>query len=166
MCHLTKKHKDRTLGSQSRALEVCGVVFDPNAPLPPVMNHRGSTEGSPPGSNPLDQDGDQHDDEMDSDSEIEPEYGVKTELLDRFMPDAEGTPTESTPPKPMNGSTKQSIMSIIDRTPETEREALAALPSADPQGPPPESSVPSKRKYEYSPPTAEKENAEPNERAE
>lgn len=26
MCHLTKKHKDRTLGSQSRALEVCGVV--------------------------------------------------------------------------------------------------------------------------------------------
>ncbi|CAG7940895.1 unnamed protein product [Penicillium salamii] len=166
MCHLTKKHKDRTLGSQSRALEVCGVVFDPNAPLPPVMNHRGSTEGSPPGSNPLDQDGDQHDDEMDSDSEMEPEYGVKTELLDRFMPDAEGTPTESTPPKPMNGSTKQSIMSIIDRTPETEREALAALPSADPQGPPPESSVPSKRKYEYSPPTAEKENAEPNERAE
>ncbi|KAJ5747593.1 uncharacterized protein N7511_009289 [Penicillium nucicola] len=35
MCHLTKKHKDRTLGSQSRALEVCGVVYDPSAPLPP-----------------------------------------------------------------------------------------------------------------------------------
>ncbi|EEA24728.1 hypothetical protein TMatcc_007828 [Talaromyces marneffei ATCC 18224] len=34
MCHLTKKHKDRTLGSQSRALEVCGTVYDPNAPRP------------------------------------------------------------------------------------------------------------------------------------
>lgn len=28
MCHLTKKHKDRTLGSQARALEVCGVEYD------------------------------------------------------------------------------------------------------------------------------------------
>ncbi|KAJ5327896.1 hypothetical protein N7452_008286 [Penicillium brevicompactum] len=172
MCHLTKKHKDRTLGSQSRALEVCGVVFDPNAPLPPVMNHRGSTEGSPMGSNPLDLDADQHDDEMDSDSEPEPEYSVKTEAMDRFMPDAEGTPTESTPPKLINGpgpalgSTKQSIMSIIDRTPDTEREALSALPPTDAQSASPESSVPSKRKYEYSPAAAEKENAEPNERAE
>jgi hypothetical protein len=147
MCHLTKKHKDRTLGSQSRALEVCGVVYDPNAPLPPMTSHRGSAEGSPLGSNPLD-----HDEDMDSDSEGEPEYRVKTEVTDRFMSDAEGTPLESTPPKP---ATKQSIMSIIDRTPEAEREVLAALP-AEGQ----ESAVPLKRKYEYSPP-AEKENAEP-----
>lgn len=34
MCHLTKKHKDRSLGSQSRALDLCGTVYDPNAPLP------------------------------------------------------------------------------------------------------------------------------------
>ncbi|CAI7572361.1 unnamed protein product [Penicillium discolor] len=176
MCHLTKKHKDRTLGSQSRALEVCGVVYDPNAPLPPVMNsHRASTEGSPLGSIPLDHDGDQHYEDMDSDSEGELEregsYRVKTEVLDRFMPDAEGTPIESaaaTPPKhAVNGSTKQSISSIIDRTPETEhREALATLPPSESgiQGPSPtptESSVPLKRKYEFSPPAAEKENAEP-----
>jgi hypothetical protein len=175
MCHLTKKHKDRTLGSQSRALEVCGVVYDPNAPLPPVMNsHRGSAEGSPPGSIPLDHDGDQQYEDMDSESEGELEregsYRVKSEVLDRFMPDAEGTPIDSaaaTPPKhAVNGSTKQSISSIIDRTPEIEpREALATLPPSESsvQGPSPtptESSVPSKRKYEFSP-VAEKENAEP-----
>ncbi|KAJ6179503.1 hypothetical protein N7519_009964 [Penicillium mononematosum] len=175
MCHLTKKHKDRTLGSQSRALEVCGVVNDPNAPLPPVMNnHRGSAEGSPPGSIPLDHDGDQQYEDMDSESEGELEregsYRVKTEVLERFMPDAEVTPIDSaaaTPPKhAVNGSTKQSISSIIDRTPETEpREALATLPPSESgvQGPSPtptESSVPSKRKYEFSP-AAEKENAEP-----
>ncbi|CAG8883965.1 unnamed protein product [Penicillium nalgiovense] len=176
MCHLTKKHKDRTLGSQSRALEVCGVVYDPNAPLPPVMNnHRGSAEGSPPGSIPLDHDGDQQYEDMDSESDGELEregsYRVKTEVLDRFMPDAEGTPIDlaaATPPKhAVNGSTKQSISSIIDRAPETEpREALATLPPSESgvQGPSPtptESSVPSKRKYEFSPLAAEKENAEP-----
>ncbi|KAJ5171448.1 uncharacterized protein N7500_004231 [Penicillium coprophilum] len=176
MCHLTKKHKDRTLGSQSRALEVCGVVYDPNAPLPPVMNsHRASTEGSPLGSIPMDHDGDQHYDEMDSESEGELEressYRVKTEVLDRFMLDGEGTPIDSaaaTPPKhTVNGSTKQSISSIIDRTPETDsREVLATIPPSESgiQGPSPtptESSVPSKRKYEFSPPAAEKENAEP-----
>ncbi|KAJ5825139.1 hypothetical protein N7447_007479 [Penicillium robsamsonii] len=176
MCHLTKKHKDRTLGSQSRALEVCGVVYDPNAPLPPVMNsHRASTEGSPLGSIPMDHEGDQHYDDMDSESEGELEregsYRVKTEVIDRFMPEAEGTPIESaavtSPKHATNGSTKQSISSIIDRTPETDsREVLATLPTSESgiQGPSPtptESSVPSKRKYEFSPPAAEKENAEP-----
>ncbi|KAJ5501288.1 hypothetical protein N7453_006105 [Penicillium expansum] len=158
MCHLTKKHKDRTLGSQSRALEVCGVVYDPNAPLPPVMNsHRASTEGSPLGSIPLDHDGDQHYEDMDSDSEGELEregsYRVKTEVLDRFMPDAEGTPIESaaaTPPKhAINGSTKQSISSIIDRT-----------PKQNPERRWPHFHRRKLRKYEFSPP-AEKENAEP-----
>lgn len=115
------------------------------------------------GSNTLDHEGEQHDEEMDSDSELEPDYRVKTETLDRFMPDAEGTPVDVTPPKPV-ASTKQSIMSIIDRTPEIEREreALAALPD---QGPSPDSAVPSKRKFEYEPP-AEKENADPIERVE
>ncbi|KAJ5445357.1 hypothetical protein N7491_001439 [Penicillium cf. griseofulvum] len=152
MCHLTKKHKDRTLGSQSRALEVCGVVYDPNAPLPPVMNnHRASTEGSPLGSNPMDHDGDQNYDDMDSESEgeLEGSYRVKTEVLDRFMPDAEGTPIDS-----------------AAATPPSTQEVLATLPPSESgiQGPSPtptESSVPSKRKYEFSPPAAEKENAEP-----
>lgn len=126
------------------------------------------------GSIAMDHDGDRHYEDMDSDSEGELEregsYQVKTEVLDRFMPDAEGTPIESaaaTPPKHVvNGSTKQSISSIIDRTPEIEREVLATLPPSESgiQGPSPtptESSVPSKRKYEFSPPAAEKENAEP-----
>ncbi|KAJ5320169.1 hypothetical protein PENANT_c025G03545 [Penicillium antarcticum] len=180
MCHLTKKHKDRTLGSQSRALEVCGVVYDPSAPLPPVMNtHRASTEESPHSAH-MDQDlgdGDGDGDEMDSDSEADEPYRVKTELpdRDRYMPDAEGTPVDSfnaasTPPKPAllngNGSTKQSISSIIDRTPDSEpREALAHLPASEAvvQGPSPtptESSISGlKRKFEYSQP--EKENTEP-----
>ncbi|KAJ5963735.1 uncharacterized protein N7479_003611 [Penicillium vulpinum] len=163
MCHLTKKHKDRTLGSQSRALEVCGVVFDPNAPLPPVMNsHRASAEGSPLGSIPLDHDGDQHYDDMDSESEGELEregsYRVKTEVLDRFMPEAEGTPMDSTAATPP--STQPTDQ------PSNSREALATLPPSESgiQGPSPtptESSVPSKRKYEFSPSAAEKENAEP-----
>jgi hypothetical protein len=139
-----------------------------------MNSHRGSAEGSPPGSIPLDHDGDQQYEDMDSESEGELEregsYRVKSEVLDRFMPDAEGTPIDSaaaTPPKhAVNGSTKQSISSIIDRTPEIEpREALATLPPSESsvQGPSPtptESSVPSKRKYEFSP-VAEKENAEP-----
>ncbi|KAJ5747594.1 uncharacterized protein N7511_009290 [Penicillium nucicola] len=129
----------------------------------------------------MDQDlGDGDVEEMDSDSEAddrEPTYRVKTELpdRDRYMPDAEGTPVDSshaasTPPKPVFfngiGSTKQSISSIIDRTPDSEpREVLAHLPSSEAvvQGPSPtptESSVSGlKRKYEYSQP--EKENTEP-----
>jgi hypothetical protein len=120
-------------------------------------------------------------DEMDSDSEADidrdPPYRVKAELpdRDRYMPDAEGTPVDSsnaaTPPKPafLNGgigSTKQSISSIIDRTPDSEpREVLAHLPPSEAvgQGPSPtptESSVSGlKRKFEYSQP--EKENTEP-----
>lgn len=185
MCHLTKKHKDRTLGSQSRALEVCGVVFDPNAPLPPVTRpNRASTEGSPLESAPLDADADAQEGELDSESEDgdrvrEDSLRVKTEATDRPMPDADDSsvtpapPATLTPPKPVvNGSTKQSISSIIDRSPEPDsREALASLPSSEslalgPLPPPPApstSSVPSKRKYEYSPPAAEKENTEPRE---
>ncbi|KAJ5604784.1 hypothetical protein N7510_009938 [Penicillium lagena] len=195
MCHLTKKHKDRSLGSQSRALEVCGVVFDPSAPLPPVSGKRASTEEkSPLGSTPMDQDQDpddhdhdqdEHEEDMDSDEadDIDPDssaYRIKSETTDRRMPDAHessSTPaamahtpngTSITPPKPpvhTNGSSaKQSISSIIDRNPENSAENREALVDASAQGlspSAPESAVPLKRKYEFSPPAAEKENAEP-----
>lgn len=181
MCHLTKKHKDRTLGSQSRALEICGIVYDPNAPLPPVTaSNRASTEGSPLGSVAMDHDGEQQEGELESEDEEgegeelrDESYPVKTETTDRSMPDADNPLAArdiSTPPKPaVNGSTKQSISSIIDRTPESEpREALASLPSSESiaQGAPShptEQIVPFKRKYEYSPAVAEKENTEPKE---
>lgn len=176
MCHLTKKHKDRTLGSQSRALELCGIVYDPNAPLPPVSgSHRGSTESATP------MDHDEAGEELDSDSEMDIEdspesYRVKTEAPpESHLPlnehDTPGPHDMSPVPRPApNGlSTKQSISSIIDRTSEPEpeqesREALASLPPSEPvsQGPTPipEQTIPVKRKFEYSP---EKENAEPKE---
>ena len=176
MCHLTKKHKDRTLGSQSRALELCGLVYDPNAPLPPVTAaHRGSAEESPLGSILMDHDGEPHDPDIESDSEDGEEmpgsYRVKSEMAERSMPDPSETPAPhdmSPIPRPaINGSTKHSISSIIDRTPDPgPREALASLPRSESisQGPTPmstEQTVPAKRKYEYSPPGAEKENKEP-----
>ncbi|KAJ5738896.1 hypothetical protein N7493_002051 [Penicillium malachiteum] len=174
MCHLTKKHKDRTLGSQSRALEMCGIVYDPNAPLPPVSaSHRGSAESA----SAMDHDGEPGD-ELDSDSELDGEdspdsYRVKTEMSDHPLSEHHDTPGPhdlSPVPKPVlpHGlSTKQSISSIIDRTPEPEsREALASLPPSESlsQGPTPipEQTIPVKRKFEYSP---EKENTEPKERS-
>lgn len=123
----------------------------------------------------MDHDGEQRDDELDSEDEEmeddprEESYRVKTEVTERSIPDLEGSPVPldtSTPPKPiLNGSIKQSISSIIDRTPELEpREALASLPPSESisQGPTPhlEQTVPAKRKYEYSP---EKENTKPKE---
>jgi hypothetical protein len=174
MCHLTKKHKDRTLGSQSRALEMCGLVYDPNSPLPPVQaSHRGSMEDSPMDGG---HDDEGHDPELDSEPEDSEEprdeiYRVKTEVSERSLHDPEDTPvSQDASPIPskhvMNASIKQSISSIIDRTPESEaREALASLTPSEPisQGPTlasMEQSIPAKRKYEYSP---EKENAEPKE---
>lgn len=170
MCHLTKKHKDRTLGSQSRALELCGIVYDPNAPLPPpATSNRASTEGSPLDAAAMDQEGEPQDGDLDSEYEEgegdeareEQQYGVKTETTDRSIPDADET---ATPPKPaLNGSTKQSISSIIDSAPESEpREALASLRRSEsiPQAAI-EPSIPAKRKHEYSSPAAEKENTEP-----
>lgn len=173
MCHLTKKHKDRTLGSQSRALEICGIVYDPNAPLPPPpASNRASTEGSPLDPAAMDQEGEPQDGDLDSEYEEgegeeprEEPYHVKAETMDRSIPDADDTPTPPRPAPTTNGSTKQSISSIIDQTPESEpREALASLPPSESlsQGPT-EQSIPAKRKYEYSPPVAEKENTEPKE---
>ncbi|KAL4888935.1 hypothetical protein BDV59DRAFT_123721 [Aspergillus ambiguus] len=134
MCHLTKKHKDRSLGSQSRALEVCGIVYDPNAPLPPVNSvNRASTEESRLESpHP---EGYQQEIETSSVSEDEQrEHLVKTESTERPLP----PPTAPFPPPDepvkaprLNGSTKQSISSIIDRDPEDEaRERASSIPPA------------------------------------
>jgi hypothetical protein len=123
----------------------------------------------------MDRDMDPEDADLESESEMDEshdEYRVKTEATDHSMHDSEDPSAREEPsplPKHMlNGSTKQSIHSIIDRTPETEpREALASLPPSEPtsQGPTPlpESTVPAKRKYELSPPASEKENTEPKE---
>ncbi|KKK27090.1 hypothetical protein ARAM_000033 [Aspergillus rambellii] len=135
MCHLTKKHKDRSLGSQSRALEVCGVVYDPNAPLPPVPNvHRASTEESRLESAPTDPDGYPQDMEYSSGSDEDSgdnSVPVKSESTDRtLIPPASLPPLEGPPPAhQINGSTKQSISSIIDREPADEpREPARSLP--------------------------------------
>ncbi|KAL2872421.1 uncharacterized protein BJX67DRAFT_6516 [Aspergillus lucknowensis] len=133
MCHLTKKHKDRSLGSQSRALEVCGVVYDPSKPLPPVPNaHRASTEESRLESVP---DPEGYPQEMEYSSASDNESGehslpVKTESSDRALPPpALLTPAEEYPPtQKSNGSTKQTISSIIDHDPSPER-AASPLPT-------------------------------------
>lgn len=185
MCHLTKKHKDRTLGSQSRALEICGLVYDPNAPLPPpAASNRASMEGSPLDSaaDHEQQDGeDSEEEEGEEDgSHDAPPYKATIENSER--PVAHGDDPlrresdTSTPPKPAahtNGSAKQSISSIIDRTPESERrEALVPIPRSDSMAQghwDGEQSIPVKRKYEYEfeSPVAEKEkeNTEPKRRA-
>ncbi|KAF9886668.1 hypothetical protein FE257_011182 [Aspergillus nanangensis] len=133
MCHLTKKHKDRSLGSQSRALEVCGIVYDPNAPLPPVSAvHRASTEESRLESG----DPDGYPQELDTSSVSEDDdqrdHPVKTESTDRSFnaPSAPFPPPDEPVKAPrMNGSTKQSISSIIDRDPEDEpRGRLNSVP--------------------------------------
>ncbi|KAL3457351.1 hypothetical protein BJX64DRAFT_20017 [Aspergillus heterothallicus] len=127
MCHLTKKHKDRSLGSQSRALEVCGVVYDPNTPLPPVPNGaRASTEESRLDS-AADQEGYPQDMEYSSASDnesAEHSVPVKTEATDKPLPPPGAllTPSEEYPPPApkTNSSTKHSISSLIDRDPEHE----------------------------------------------
>ncbi|KAL2012791.1 hypothetical protein VTN00DRAFT_316 [Thermoascus crustaceus] len=122
MCHLTKKHKDRSLGSQSRALDLCGIVYDPNAPLPHSTNvHRASTEDS------RSAEGYQQELEYSSGSEDEENqespYPIKKE-----EPISNIQATQQGPPSPVNaersprtnGSTKQTISSIIDANPEPE----------------------------------------------
>ncbi|KAG2412446.1 hypothetical protein HFD88_010003 [Aspergillus terreus] len=167
MCHLTKKHKDRSLGSQSRALEVCGIVYDPNAPLPPVAAvPRASTEESRLESpHP-----DGYPQEMDTSSvsdEEQREHTVKTESTERSLPaHAAPFPPPDEPVKAsrLNGSTKQTISSIIDREPDDEpRERPASIPPVQPESavlPSPEQkSV--VREEEPKSADSEKENTEP-----
>ncbi|KAL2834285.1 hypothetical protein BDW59DRAFT_45796 [Aspergillus cavernicola] len=131
MCHLTKKHKDRSLGSQSRALEVCGVVYDPNGPLLPISNgHRASTEESRLDSAPTDPETYPQDMEYSTGSDdegAELSVPVKSESTDRPLPPPASLAImeehhlhhhhhHPSAPK-TNGSTKQTISSIIDREP-------------------------------------------------
>jgi hypothetical protein len=123
MCHLTKKHKDRSLGSQTRALDVCGIVYDPNSPLPqrPGFN-RGSTEGSPSASTHTDEDGCQQDIEYpfvseDDDDQDRSYFVKKEEPGDKLRGPAEEPATVAngldSSPRP-NGSFKPTISSMID----------------------------------------------------
>lgn len=134
MCHLTKKHKDRSLGSQSRALDLCGIVYDPNAPLPHSTNvHRASTEES------RSAEGYQQELEYSSGSEDEEDqespYPIKKE-----EPISNTQATQQGPPSPhvntersprTNGSTKQTISSIIDANPEPEPRKSTPPPPAE-----------------------------------
>ncbi|PLN77823.1 hypothetical protein BDW42DRAFT_154098 [Aspergillus taichungensis] len=184
MCHLTKKHKDRSLGSQSRALEVCGIVFDPNAPLPPVSTvQRASTEESRIDSAP-----EGYSQEIDYSSASEEEEGrikrVKLETAEKTMPPppmAPFPPPEEPVQAPkVNGSTstsistKQTISSIIDRDPEEEyrqreRETSPPLrPVEPPSRPSPERrSPPTRDEAEIPvPPRVERGRSEPRDPAE
>ena len=123
MCHLTKKHKDRSLGSQSRALELCGVVYDPNAPLPPVSNvKRASTEESRLESTEGYQQEMDYSSGSEDDEEGEPPYGVKMESNESLVPASEESPAPQA-----NISTKQTISSIIDNPEEQARETLTSM---------------------------------------
>lgn len=159
MCHLTKKHKDRSLGSQSRALEVCGVVFDPNAPLPPVSNKRASTEESRLESTHTDQEA--YPQEMDystgSDDEDGDSYAVKMESAEESTQGPGPLPEESSGPQ-THTSTKQTISSIIDNPEDQTRETLSSMPHSN-------ESMNQLPEYKEKPtggsPQSEKENSEP-----
>ncbi|KAJ9222080.1 hypothetical protein DTO027B5_5046 [Paecilomyces variotii] len=120
MCHLTKKHKDRSLGSQSRALELCGTVFDPSAPLQATVINRASTEESHSESPAVYSDSD------DDDDDLKHPYGIKREDSSsklRSTPQVPSTCSTNAEPNPMtNGSVKQTISSILDNDTEKPRE--------------------------------------------
>lgn len=144
MCHLTKKHKDRSLGSQSRALDICGTVYDPNAPRPPRPSvNRGSTEDSRSGSVHTDVEGYQQEIEYSSASDEEDgqdqspqikkeESGSKAPEVHSDHPN-DAAPVESSPQT--NGSNKPTIAAMIDSNvqPESWR---STTPPADVKGAP------------------------------
>lgn len=111
---------------------MCGVVYDSNAPLPPTVQ-RASTEESRLETAPTDADGYPQEMEYstgsdDDEGEQEPSSydPVKTESSDRSYPAPSSSVQQSRTPQPeeavaapkTNGSTKQSISSIIDRNPD------------------------------------------------
>lgn len=126
MCHLTKKHKDRTLGSQSRALEVCGTVYDPNAPRPqrPSLK-RDSSGNSRGGSVHTEPDMDEEEDTYStSASDIHDDHNTNhinngpSPLEDVVKKEGTGSPV-TTASAIVNGSNEQpsnkaSIASMID----------------------------------------------------
>lgn len=128
MCHLTKKHKDRSLGSQSRALELCGTVYDPNAPLQAAPVNRASTEESHSESPAVYSDSD------DDDDDLKHPYGIKREDSSNKVrstpqvPPAGNTNIEAA--AVINGFVKQTISSIIDNDthPKPRETATPAVP--------------------------------------
>jgi hypothetical protein len=103
MCHLTKKHKDRSLGNQTRALDICGIVFDPNSPLP-----QRPSRNSPSGSIRTDAEGSQHEPDDSSVSYSDDDRDHSYTVVKAEEP---GKP--QSPPRP-NGSIKPTISSMID----------------------------------------------------
>lgn len=124
MCHLTKKHKDRTLGSQSRALEVCGTVYDPNAPRPqrPSLK-RDSSGNSRGGSVHTEPDMDEEEDAYSiSASDIHDDHNTNLNHLNNGLSPQEdivkkegtGSPLTSASAVVEQPSNKASIASMID----------------------------------------------------
>lgn len=132
MCHLTKKHKDRSLGSQSRALELCGIVYDPNAPLPhPSGVNRASTEDSRVGEG-YQQEPEYSSNSEDEDSQESPYPIKKEEQMDKAQTTQQGFPSPRVhiePSPPTNSSTRQTISAIIDANPEPESRETAHPPA-------------------------------------
>ncbi|OXV09223.1 hypothetical protein Egran_03013 [Elaphomyces granulatus] len=129
MCHLTKKHKDRSLGNQTRALDQCGTVYDPSAPLPQRSSvPRTSTEDSPTASTHTDMDGCHpemgYSSVSDDDDDQEHIYSMKreefgsTSNINRLETLAPLVQPELIPRT--NGSMKPTISSMVDSNVEPE----------------------------------------------
>jgi hypothetical protein len=145
MCHLTKKHKDRSMGSQSRALDLCGTAYDPNAPRPQRPSLK---RGSP---------GDSRPESMLSEPEEEMEYSwasededghshghgldrIKREDSNSKLAEADvankvngsAAPASSSPAQ-VNGSNKPTIAAMIDSNvePESWRRTTTDSPSTE-----------------------------------
>jgi hypothetical protein len=132
MCHLTKKHKDRSMGSQSRALDLCGSIFDPNAPRPqrPSLKRGSSAVNSRAGSEHTEEAevedeedaysvaaSDMHEATHNSNHNFGPDAVVKKEETDSPVVAAAATATASNTTHDSNESTssnKASIASMID----------------------------------------------------
>lgn len=120
MCHLTKKHKDRSMGSQSRALDLCGTVYDPDAPRPqrPSLK-RGSTEDSRPGSvhsepEDMDESSGYEDEDSHGRARIKKEdSNGKLAETDAGNNKVNGPSAPVTSSPPVNGSNKPTIAAMI-----------------------------------------------------
>ena len=156
MCHLTKKHKDRSLGNQTRALDQCGTVYDPNAPLPQRSSvPRTSTDDSPTASIHTDMEGCHPDigysSASDDDDDHEHAYSMKREEfgstahIGRLEPLAPMQP-ESVPRT--NGSMK--LSSLVDSNVEPEPYNIIPRPSVDTRNSLPRPSLPKSESTESS----------------
>lgn len=124
MCHLTKKHKNRSLGSQSRALELCGTVYDPDSPRPPQQQRERPTpdDGSRGGSEHIEAD----DDDDESAALSSPPQDNEEVTTQQTEPDnAESAATSpnvrEASPSRVNSTMKPTIAAMID-PPESESE--------------------------------------------